>query len=107
MAWKKVVFSRSGNTATDIKKIGDTAFACMFNFSPPKMSTYTYYLDTFMYGISNYPIDISHFATGTVTAYLVFDFDGNIIIEPIIEKIFFIFFPSLKHYKTNLIFVKY
>jgi hypothetical protein len=31
----------------------------------------------------------------------------NIIIEPIIEKIFFIFFPSLKHYKTNLIFVKY
>ena len=79
MAWKKVVFSRSGNTATDIKKIGDTAFACMFNFSPPKMSTYTYYLDTFLYGMSNYPIDISHFATGTVTAYLVFDFDGNIL----------------------------
>ncbi len=80
MVWKKVVFSSAGdNKSNDIKKLGDTAFSCMFHFNPPMMSNYTYYLDTFLYGMSNYPIDISHFATGTVTAYLVFDFDGNII----------------------------
>ena len=81
MVWKKVVFSNneSRNLGNDIKIMGDTAFACMIDFTPPTMHNYTYYLDTFLFGLSNYPIDISHFASGTWTAFLVFDFDGNII----------------------------
>lgn len=81
MAWKKVVFSNNNqrNLGNDIKKMGDTAFACMMDFTPPKMHNNTYYLDTLLVGMSNYPIDISHFGSGSWTAFLVFDFDGNII----------------------------
>ena len=60
MAWKKVVFSNNNqrNLGNDIKKMGDTAFACMMDFTPPKMHNNTYYLDTLLVGMSNYPIDI-------------------------------------------------
>jgi len=80
MVWKKVVFCQYSNAdPSDMKKIGDTAIACMINFAPPHNSNYTYYLDTFLFGFSDYPIDVSHLNTGEITAFLVFDFDGNII----------------------------
>ena len=80
MIWKKMIFSNNGvpHYPHNIRKLGDTAFACLVAFAPPGLQNYTYFLDTFMFGHSNYPIDISGFTTGQWTAYLVFDFDGNL-----------------------------
>ncbi len=81
LVWKKVVFSNNGGVAfpNDIKKLGDTAFACVIEFIPPSSSNYTYYLDTLLFGNSDYPIDCSGMGAYMWTAYLVFDFDGNVI----------------------------
>ena len=82
MIWKKVIFSNNNksNGPCGIRKLGDTAFACLVYFSPPgpQITDYTYFLDTFMNGFSDYPIDVRHFTGGQWTAYLVFDFDGNL-----------------------------
>ena len=77
MIWKKVIFSTNQSIPHDIRKLGDTAFACMVSFALPPNSNYTYFLDTFMYRSSNYPIDASYFTPAVLTGYLVFDFDGN------------------------------
>lgn len=78
MIWKKVIFSSTSSIPHDIRKLGDTAFACMVSFALPPNSNYTYFLDTFMYRSSNYPIDASYFTPAAFTGYLVFDFDGNL-----------------------------
>ena len=80
MIWEKVIFSNNGQShfPHNIRKLGDTAIACLVTFIPPSPNQYTYFLDTFMFGYSNYPIDISGFSTAQWTAYLVFDFDGNL-----------------------------
>ncbi len=80
MVWRKIIVSNpdGSNVANDIKKVGDSAFACLITFMIPK-SGYTYYLDTFIVGASDYPIDQHYFRTGTETLYLVFDFDGNVL----------------------------
>ena len=82
MIWKKMIFSNNyaPNRPDNIRKLGDTAIACLVSFSPsgPQNTDYTYFLDTFILGPSNYPIDISGFSTAQWTAYLVFDFDGNL-----------------------------
>lgn len=85
MLWKKAL--HTGNYAYnipyDIKPLGDTAFACLVNveLSTP-YNNYCYYLDTMLHGWSDYPIPIdtsSTFLLAYFTAYLVFDFSGNLL----------------------------
>ena len=79
MVWKKVVFGNNGRAYIpyDIKKLGDTAFACVFDFYGANDLGYQYFLDTFLVTPTNYPIDIRYFSSSYL-AYLVFDFDGNV-----------------------------
>ena len=79
MLWKKVIHSNNGchTEVHDIKKVGDTAFACLVNFHPPIQSIeYTYYLDTLLTRWEDYPIPMQ---TGPYfTAWLLFGFDGEV-----------------------------
>lgn len=79
MVWKKVIFGNNGNTynAYDIKKLGDTAFACLTDFTALNSLEYCYFLDTLVFYPSNYPIDTRYYESQYL-AYLVFDFDGNV-----------------------------
>ena len=82
--WKKVIFGNNGNSCIsyDIKKIGDTAFACLVNFGLPSgITNYCYYLDTFMVGYSDYPIPLSAATTSNAyfTALITFSFSGDVI----------------------------
>ena len=80
MVWKKIIVTNptGSNTPQDIKKVGDSAFACLIRFTPPA-DGYTYYLDTLIIGASDYPIDVHYFKTFGMTLYLVLDFDGNVV----------------------------
>ncbi len=77
MVWKKVIFGRNSYHPFDIKKLGDTAFACLTEFISMNTLDYCYFLDTLVYHPSNYPIDTKYFSSQYL-AYLVFDFDGNV-----------------------------
>ena len=84
MVWKKVIFGNNGNSciAHDIKKIGDTAFACLVEIGLPEgLTDYCYYLDTFMVGYSDYPIPLSAETTSMTrfTALITFNFSGEVI----------------------------
>ena len=84
MLWRKAL--HTGNYAYnipyDIKPLGDTAFACMVNveLSTP-YNYYCYYLDTMLHGWSDYPIanEDQSLLGALFTAYLVFDFSGNLL----------------------------
>ena len=84
MLWRKAL--HTGNYAYnipyDIKPLGDTAFACLVNveLSTP-YNYYCYYLDTMLHGWSDYPIaNEDQSPLGALfTAYLVFDFSGNLL----------------------------
>lgn len=80
MVWKKIIVTNptGSNAPQDIKKVGDSAFACLIRFTPPA-DGYTYYLDTLIIGASDYPIDVHYFKTFGMTLYLVLDFDGNVV----------------------------
>ena len=54
MVWKKVIHSNGGCCAYDIKKIGDTAFACMVDFIGPNLIYNLCWLDTLLIGESDY-----------------------------------------------------
>ncbi len=77
MAWKKVIFDKHGYMPYEIKKLGDTAFACLTEFTGMNTLDYLYFLDTLVYAPNNYPIETKYFQSKYV-AYLVFDFDGNV-----------------------------
>ena len=84
MVWKKVIHSNGACSAYDIKKIGDTAFACMVDFLGPNEIYNLCWLDTLIYGESDYPVPreipsmpMSRFS-GATTAYLKFGFDGTV-----------------------------
>ena len=84
MVWKKVIFGNDANSciAHDIKKIGDTAFACLVEIGlPVDLTDYCYYLDTFMVGNSDYPIPLSAETTSMArfTALITFNFSGEVI----------------------------
>ena len=83
LVWKKVVFSSNSLDPTpfSIKKLGDTAFACLIDITMPSSQNYTYYLDTFMYGIGDYPIPLSSLTTTSYrfTTFLKFNFEGELI----------------------------
>ena len=84
MLWRKAL--HTGNYAYnipyDIKPLGDTAFACLVNIelSTP-YNNYCYYLDTMLHGWSDYPIanEDQSLLGALFTAYLVFDFSGNLL----------------------------
>ena len=84
MLWRKAFHTGNNayNIPYDIKPLGDTAFACLVNveLSTP-YNNYCYYLDTMLHGWSDYPIaNEDHSPMGArFTAYLVFDFSGNLL----------------------------
>ena len=81
MVWKKVIHSNNGtgNYPNDIKKVGDTAFACLVEMFLPTEDHYTYYLDTLIRGRSDYPVSSMYVENSMRTAFIMFDFDGNVI----------------------------
>ena len=91
MAWKKVVQSSDNNTyAHDIKPLGDTGFAVLFQstISIPG-SEYLYWLDSLHYS-DYYPLNCyqypdRRFSDVLYNAWLAFDFDGNVKEQYIIQ----------------------
>lgn len=82
MVWKKVIHCNNGQNALsqDIKKVGDTAFACLVQYSfPSEGFNYTYYLDTLLPTWSDYPCSAQGLCWPIVNSLITFDFDGNII----------------------------
>lgn len=89
LVWKKIVYNSKNEThATDIKPLGDTGFAVMFQYVPSSYYPYypaggssIYWMDT-LYTTEFYPISIycgeQRFADKLVNAYVTFDFDGNV-----------------------------
>ena len=82
MLWKKVIHSNAGlnSYAYDIKPVGDTAFACLVQLTPPVQNggNYLYYLDTLLVDASDYPVPVPYFSLTCYTAYLQFDFEGRV-----------------------------
>ena len=82
MVWKKVIHSNDGlnSYAYDIKPVGDTAFACLVQLTPPVQNggNYLYYLDTLLVDASDYPVPVPYFSLTCYTAYLQFDFEGRV-----------------------------
>ena len=82
MLWKKVIHSNDGlnSYAYDIKPVGDTAFACLVQLTPPVQNggNYLYYLDTLLVDASDYPVPVPYFSLTCYTAYLQFDFEGRV-----------------------------
>ena len=81
MVWKKVIHSNNGisHYPRDIKKVGDTAFACLVDIFLPSEDNYTYYLDTLIPDRSDYPISSLYFRNTLRTAFIMFDFEGNVL----------------------------
>ena len=81
MVWKKVIHSNNGTShdPLDIKKVGDTAFACLVDILLPSEDNYTYYLDTLIPDRSDYPVSSLYFRNTLRTAFIMFDFEGNVL----------------------------
>ena len=81
MVWKKVIHSNNGaaNYPNDIKKVGDTAFACMVGVILPTEDHYTYYLDTLIPSRSDYPVNSMYVENPMRTAFIMFDFEGDVL----------------------------
>ena len=81
MVWKKVIHSNNGADANslDIKKVGDTAFACLAEMMVSSEDNYTYYLDTLITERSDYPVSTPYLRNPLRTVFIMFDFDGNVI----------------------------
>lgn len=80
MLWKKVISSNNNTYARayDIRKVGDTAFACLVDMSFPTEDHYTYYLDTLLTRRGTYPVNGFTLMDPTITALITFDFKGNV-----------------------------
>ena len=89
MVWKKVIHANNGSDVIpyDIKPMGDTAFACLVNVPLPTNGNYCYFLDTLLPTWSDYPIPLTAETTScaTFTAYLVFDFTGEVLEQHFIQ----------------------
>ena len=89
MLWKKVIHANNGSDVIpyDIKPMGDTAFACLVNVPLPTVGNYCYFLDTLLPTWSDYPIPLTAETTtcATFTAYLVFDFAGQVLEQHFIQ----------------------
>ena len=92
MVWKKVVHANnnSNSMARDIKPLGDTGFAVMFDFEVcfPTVH-YLYWMDSLhtsdYYPINPYQYPDRRFGDGLCNAYVAFDFDGNIKEQHILQ----------------------
>ncbi len=64
LVWKKLFHTGNyaNNIPYDIKPLGDTAFACLVNVELPTFNYYCYYLDTMLYGWSDYPFHLDPFS---------------------------------------------
>ena len=81
MLWKKVIHSNNGFSPIpyDIKKVGDTAFACLLNVNLPTNDNYCYYLDTLLPTYSDYPLPLSQDTSWPYfTTFILFGFDGEV-----------------------------
>lgn len=88
IVWKKAVFGNSNAPlARDIKPLGDTGFAVMFDYAPsnPEVDPsgwWLYWLDTMytteFFPFSPYEYDDHRLSFGVMSAYVAFDFDGNV-----------------------------
>ena len=85
MVWKKVIASGGSCSAFDIKKVGDSAFACMIDFTGPNLLYKLCWLDTLLVGDGDYPqqreipsMPMTVFDGSRPTAYLKFGFDGTL-----------------------------
>lgn len=89
MLWKKVIHANNNSNTIpyDIKLMGDTAFACLVNVPLPTVGNYCYFLDTLLPTWSDYPIPLTAETTScaTFTAYLVFDFTGEVLEQHFIQ----------------------
>ncbi len=82
MAWKKVIHCNNGqsSSAEDIRLLGDTAFACLVQFSLSyEGSNYCYYLDTLLTTTSDYPTPNGNMLYASRTAFITFDFEGHVL----------------------------
>ena len=93
MVWKKIVHSKVGVHAYDIKKIGDTSFACMINFAIPNVIYSLFWLDTLLPGGSEYLIPselpsmpMTRFYGFDATAFVKFNFDGTVLEQHFLTK---------------------
>ena len=85
MVWKKIVcYSYEMCRSHDIKKVGDSAFACIFEIHVPRGQYKLYWLDTLIVGMSDYPFPFFSDTNALTESYIreafvMFDFDGNVI----------------------------
>ncbi len=81
MVWRKVIHTNNStsNTPYDIKKVGDTAFACLVQMRLPTEDCHTYYLDTLIPDRSDYPVSSMYVRSAVRTAFIMLDFEGNVI----------------------------
>ena len=85
MLWKKVIHANNGQPSLgwDIKKVGDTAFACLVETSLPGWNNYCYYLDTLLAptgdASESFPSEVSLFDNSRFTIFIVFRFHGDVI----------------------------
>lgn len=84
LVWKKVItYDNNGYVeSANLRLLGDTALACMSTFTLAYQDNYStyclYYLDTMICDSEGNPVEFGDFATRPVTAYMVFDLDGNL-----------------------------
>lgn len=87
MLWEKVIHSNnsSNNLPYDIKKVSDTAFAVLVEMTLPTSDQYTYFLDTLLPSWSDYPSAAWGMENPRCTAFIMFDFDGNVKEQHILQ----------------------
>ena len=82
IVWKKIIHSNNGqnNLPQDIKKVGDTAFACLLQVTLAReWSNYTYYLDSLYVTAADFPFNFEGLNGALINVLVVFDFNGNVI----------------------------
>ena len=89
--WKKIVANDNNGVCLpyDIRLIGDTAIACMFDFEVPTYDSRCYYLDTLLIVDTcpmipplvhlNYPCNQQNFYWHYTLAFVTLDFDGKVL----------------------------
>lgn len=80
LLWRKVITSiYASQSPYDIKMVGDSAFACLVEVHLPTEGCFVYWFDTLLTGRMDYPISSMYVRNPFRTAFIMFDFDGNII----------------------------
>ena len=95
MVWRKIYGSTSTSTfAMDIKALGDTGFAVMFTSAPGSPENDIFYWGDSVYRnvyhprISPYDTPGRRFSDIFLDVYMLFEYDGNVIEEHMLERSF-------------------